>query len=66
MKLPSLRFRRVLTALACALGLIAAVWVVFRWTRLGAQAQATMENPAMARALGVDTRPAAIVQQDFL
>ncbi len=39
-----------------AAGLIAGVWAVFRWTRLGAQAQATMENPAMASALGVDTR----------
>lgn len=39
-----------------ALGLIVGVWSIFRWTRLGAQAQATMENPAMADALGIETR----------
>ncbi|WP_315924053.1 ABC transporter permease subunit [Mesorhizobium sp. SP-1A] len=39
-----------------AVGLIAGVWAIFRWTKLGMQAQATMENPAMADALGVDTR----------
>jgi len=39
-----------------AIGLIAALWAIFRWTALGAKAQATMENPAMANALGIDTR----------
>jgi branched-subunit amino acid ABC-type transport system permease component len=45
-----------LVMFAAAVGLIAGVWAIFRWTRLGAQAQATMENPTMASALGIDTR----------
>ena len=45
-----------LVMFATAVGLIAAVWAVFRWTKLGAQAQATMEDPVMASALGIDTR----------
>lgn len=39
-----------------AVGLIAGVWAIFRWTRMGLQAQATMSDPAMARALGIETR----------
>jgi branched-subunit amino acid ABC-type transport system permease component len=39
-----------------ALALIAIVYALFQWTRLGARAQATMENPEMARSLGVNTR----------
>ena len=45
-----------LVMFATALGLIAATWALFRWTKLGAQAQATMEDPVMASALGIDTR----------
>ena len=35
--------------------LIIGVWSVFNWTRFGLQARATMENPKMAKALGVNT-----------
>lgn len=38
---------------AMAALLLAAVWVVLRYTRLGLIARATMQNPAMAAALGV-------------
>jgi len=31
------------------------VWSIFNWTRFGLQARATMENPKMAKALGVNT-----------
>lgn len=36
------------------LGLIAAVWALLKFTRFGLQSRATMEDPRMARALGVD------------
>ncbi len=39
-----------------SIALIASVWAIFRWTRLGAQAQATMENATMADAIGINTR----------
>jgi len=35
--------------------LIAALWWLYNRTEIGLQARATMQNPAMARALGVDT-----------
>ena len=35
--------------------LIIGVWCIFNWTRFGLQARATMENPKMAKALGVNT-----------
>lgn len=38
-----------------AVGLVALVWVVFRFTQFGVLARATMENPAMAEALGIST-----------
>jgi branched-chain amino acid transport system permease protein len=41
---------------ATALGLIAAVWALFRFTAFGVAARAAMENPRMAAALGVDTK----------
>ncbi len=41
--------------LGIALLTIAGLWALFRYTRFGVQARATMENPRMARALGVDT-----------
>jgi branched-subunit amino acid ABC-type transport system permease component len=44
-----------LAMLGIALALIAAVWALFRLTRFGVHARATMENPDMARALGVRT-----------
>ena len=34
---------------------IAGVWALFRYTRFGVRARATMEDPRTARALGVDT-----------
>lgn len=40
---------------AAALGLIAGLWLLLNYTRFGLRARATMENPRMARALGVDT-----------
>lgn len=45
-----------LVMFATAIGLIGAVWAIFRWSNFGARAQATMENPSMANALGIDTR----------
>jgi len=39
---------------AMGLVLIAAVWALFRFTRFGLHARATMQDPSMARALGVD------------
>ena len=36
--------------------LVAALWWICNRTDIGLQARATMQNPAMARALGVDTR----------
>ncbi|PZQ16074.1 MAG: branched-chain amino acid ABC transporter permease [Ancylobacter novellus] len=47
-------YRMVLFAVA--IGLIAAVWALFRFTSFGVAARAAMENPRMASALGVDTR----------
>ena len=41
--------------LGIALITIAGLWALFRYTRFGVHARATMENPRMARALGVDT-----------
>ncbi|MCW5623259.1 MAG: branched-chain amino acid ABC transporter permease [Burkholderiales bacterium] len=46
-------YRMVLFGVAVALVLL--VWVVFRYTRFGVLARATMENPGMADALGVST-----------
>jgi branched-chain amino acid transport system permease protein len=40
-------------ALACVL--IAGLWALYSYTTFGLQARAAMQNPAMARALGVDT-----------
>lgn len=42
-----------LAMLGIALLLVAAVWALFRFTRFGVDARATMENAEMARALGV-------------
>ncbi len=36
------------------LAIILAVWTLFRFTRFGLHARATMQDPAMAQALGVD------------
>ena len=41
--------------LGIALMTIAGLWALFRYTRFGVHARATMQNPRMARALGVDT-----------
>ena len=41
--------------LGIALTTIAGLWALFRYTRFGVHARATMQNPRMARALGVDT-----------
>ena len=41
--------------LGIALITIAGLWALFRYTRFGVHARATMQNPRMARALGVDT-----------
>jgi branched-subunit amino acid ABC-type transport system permease component len=38
-----------------ALAITAAVWAVLRFTKFGVEARATMENPQMAHALGIDT-----------
>ena len=35
--------------------LIAGLWALYNHTTFGLQARAAMQNPAMARALGVDT-----------
>jgi branched-chain amino acid transport system permease protein len=47
-------YRMVLFAVA--IGLIVAVWALFRFTAFGVAARAAMENPRMAAALGVDTK----------
>lgn len=47
-------FRMVLVVAAVAL--MVGIWALFRYTSFGNQAQATMENPRMADALGIDTR----------
>ena len=44
-----------LTVIALACVLIAGLWALYNHTTFGLQARATMQNPAMARALGVDT-----------
>ena len=40
---------------AVAIGLIAGLWALFRYSAFGIQAQAAMEQPRMADALGIDT-----------
>src|SRR6185312_10736656 len=45
-----------LVLFAVSLGLVAAVWALFAFTAFGAHARATMENPEMAEALGIETR----------
>ena len=40
---------------AVAILAIAGLWALFRFTRFGVRVRATMEQPRMARALGVDT-----------
>ena len=40
---------------AVAILAIAGLWALFRFTRFGVRVRATMEQPQMARALGVDT-----------
>ena len=37
-----------------SIALIIGVWSIFNWTSFGLQARATMENPKMAKALGVN------------
>ena len=44
-----------LTVIGLACVLIAGLWAFYNHTTFGLQARATMQNPAMARALGVDT-----------
>jgi len=46
-------YRLVLAAVSLAL--VAGVWAIFAYTRVGTDARATMENPKMAEALGVNT-----------
>lgn len=46
-------YQLVLTVLA--LGLLVVSYSVFRWTKFGRHARATMQNEEMARCLGVDT-----------
>ncbi|GAB5469389.1 MAG: urea ABC transporter permease subunit UrtB [Rhodospirillales bacterium] len=46
-------YRLVLAA--TALALVALVWLIFAYTRIGTDARATMENAKMAEALGVNT-----------
>ncbi len=36
--------------------LVVGLWWIYNRTDIGLQARATMQNPAMAQALGVDTR----------
>ena len=38
-----------------AIGMVATVWAIFAFTKFGTRARATMENPDMANALGVNT-----------
>ena len=45
-----------LVLFATALGLLGALYLLFYRTRFGIVARATIQRPAMARALGVDTR----------
>ncbi len=40
---------------AVSVGLIIGIWALFRYTTFGNRAQAAMENPRMADALGIDT-----------
>jgi branched-subunit amino acid ABC-type transport system permease component len=47
-------YRMVLFSVA--VGLVVGVWALFRFTMFGIKAQAAIENPAMAQALGIDTR----------
>ncbi len=47
-------YRLVLFGVAVAI--VAGVWVAFTYTRFGTHARATMEDPEMADALGVNTR----------
>ena len=47
-------YRLVLFGISVAM--IAGVWALFTFTRFGTNARATMENPGMADALGVNTR----------
>lgn len=47
-------YRLVLFAIAMLV--VAAAWWFFYYTRTGVRTRATMQNPDMARALGVDTR----------
>jgi len=47
-------YRLVLFGVSAAM--VAGVWAVFTFTRFGTHARATMENPEMADALGVNTR----------
>lgn len=44
-----------LVLFAVAIGMIAMVWAIFSFTKFGTRARATMENPDMANALGVNT-----------
>ena len=44
-----------LVMLASALAMILGVWALFTFTRFGVQARSTMENPEVARALGINT-----------
>ncbi len=46
-------YRLVMAAVSIAL--IAGVWALFAYSRIGIDARATMENPKMAEALGVNT-----------
>ncbi|WP_439544226.1 ABC transporter permease subunit [Hyphomicrobium sp.] len=47
-------YRMVLFAVAFCL--IVGVWALFRFSMFGIRAQAAIENPSMAQALGIDTR----------
>ena len=47
-------YRMVLFAVAVLL--IVGLWAMFRYTQFGNRARATIENPRMADALGIDTR----------
>ena len=44
-----------LVMLASAIAMILGVWALFTFTRFGVQARSTMENPEVARALGINT-----------
>lgn len=45
-----------LVLFGCAIALLGGVWALFAFSRFGTQARATMEDPAMADALGINTR----------